>query len=146
MSKEAVYSWKMLRTDPIIATGLVFFKRRLLPAFIRFIRAEIAARHGTNEKTAASHQNMACGCLRLLLAKQSKSELLQCFIGGHDFPDRRLVTVRHSEVVGVIFALKANQRLFGIDDIKNLPVYLLDKLPESPKTKRSFTRIRRFEI
>ena len=136
MSKEAVYSWKMLRTDPIIATGPVFFKRRLLPAFIRFIRAEIAA----------SHQNMACGCLRLLLTKRSKSELLQCFIGGHDFPDRRLVTVRHSEVVGVIFALKANQCLFGIGDIKNLPVYLLDKLPESPKTKRSFTRIRRFEI
>ena len=40
----------MLRTDPIIATGQLFFKRRLLHALLRFIRAETAARHGTNEK------------------------------------------------------------------------------------------------
>lgn len=30
MSKSPAYSWKMLRTDPIIATGQLFFKRRLL--------------------------------------------------------------------------------------------------------------------
>ena len=50
MSKSPAYSWKMLRTDPIIATGQLFFKRRLLHALLRFIRAETAARHGTNEK------------------------------------------------------------------------------------------------
>ena len=35
------------------------------------------------------------GCLRLLLALLSKSELLQCLIGGQRFPDRRFVAVRH---------------------------------------------------
>ena len=50
MSKSPAYSWKMLRTDPIIATGQLFFKQRLLHALLRFIRAETAARHGTNEK------------------------------------------------------------------------------------------------
>ena len=39
MSKSPAYSWKMLRTDPIIATGQLFFKRRLLHALLRFIRA-----------------------------------------------------------------------------------------------------------
>lgn len=60
-----------------------------------FIRAETAARHGTNEKQPASHQNMAWRCLRLLLALLIKSELLQCLIGGQRFPDRRFVAVRH---------------------------------------------------
>lgn len=46
-------------------------------------------------KNSRKHQNMACGCLRLLLALLSKSELLQCLIGGQSFPDRRFVAVRH---------------------------------------------------
>lgn len=60
MSKSPAYSWKMLRTDPIIATGQLFFKRRLLHALLRFHPCRNAARHGTNEKQPPSHQNMAC--------------------------------------------------------------------------------------
>jgi hypothetical protein len=61
----------MLRTDPIIATGQLFFKRRLLHALLRFIRAETAARHGMNEKQPQAIRTwLAAVCAYYLLCCQ----------------------------------------------------------------------------
>lgn len=63
----------MLRTDPIIATGQLFFKRRLLHALLRFIRAETAARHGTNEKQPQAIRTwLAAVCAYYLLCCQKR--------------------------------------------------------------------------